>query len=78
MTMFNTDPQILTARKQHRCTSCGEAIQVSEKYHRWVTFDDTATTSKMHPECLEMHQREECYGEWEYSPYSHERPLQPA
>ena len=33
--------------------------------------------NKMHPECLAMHQADaEKYGdrEWEYSPYSHERP----
>lgn len=66
------------ARKPHRCMSCGGGIAVGETYVRWRCYDGgDASTNKMHPECLAMHQAEALrFGdsEWEYSPYSHERP----
>jgi predicted RNA-binding Zn-ribbon protein involved in translation (DUF1610 family) len=66
-----------TARKPHRCTSCGETIETGETYVKWASFDDgSAFTNKMHPECLKAHDDDaKIYGEgtWEYSPYSHER-----
>lgn len=66
------------ARKPHRCMSCGEGIAVGETYVRWRCYDGgDASTNKMHPECLAMHQddaRRFGDNEWEYSPYSHERP----
>ena len=45
------------ARKPHRCMSCGEGIAVGETYVRWRCYDGgDASTNKMHPECLAMHQ----------------------
>lgn len=72
--MHNTDPQVLVARKAHQCTWCSQTINPGDTYQRWVTFDDAAFTSKMHPECVPACQ-EECrhYG-GEYTPYENERP----
>lgn len=73
----NTPPTTQTARKEHRCTNCGEAILPGQQYSRWVTFEDCATTNKMHPECLLSNQHDaERYsvGEWEYTLYGGERP----
>jgi hypothetical protein len=77
--MYHTECETLKARKPHRCMSCGEAIAAGETYKRWRTYDGgDAGTNKMHPECLAMHQADaDKYGhrgEWEYSPYGHERP----
>ena len=76
--MYCTDTETLKARKTHLCMSCGEGIAVGETYVRWRCYDGgDASTNKMHPECLAMHQADaDKYGdrEWEYSPYSHERP----
>ena len=76
--MHCTDVERPKAKKPHRCMSCGEGIAVGETYVRWRCYDGgDASTNKMHPECLAMHQDEATkYGdhEWEYSPYSHERP----
>ena len=72
---FNTPAVTLTARKQHQCTWCFEPIPPGEKYVRWVTLDDSAYTSKMHPECKRAcaDTCEEC-GDWEYMPGEGERP----
>ena len=76
--MHCTDVERPKAKKPHRCMSCGEGIAVGETYVRWRCYDGgEASTNKMHPECLAMHQADaDKYGdrEWEYSPYSHERP----
>ena len=76
--MYATPPKTHTARKQHRCTNCAEHIEPGTPYERWMSVDGgKAFTNKMHPECLAMHQADaDKYGEreWEYSPYSHERP----
>lgn len=64
------------ASKAHRCTSCGETIEAGTKYVKWTTFDDGAFTNKMHQECHDAHAeaaREDGYGDWEYSPYDHQR-----
>lgn len=72
--MFSTSPIDRVARKQHRCTNCGEPIAPGETYKRWISFDDSAFTSKMHPECL-VSLEEDCqYGKFEYMPYSGARP----
>ena len=76
--MYCTEPETHKARKVHRCDSCGELINPGDEYKRWRCYDcGDVGTVKMHPECLAMHQADaEKYGdrEWEYSPYSHERP----
>lgn len=64
------------ARVEHRCTSCGEAIQAGQEYVRWASFDGTAFTNKMHPECHAAHEESaRHYGDsqWEYTPYSYSR-----
>jgi predicted RNA-binding Zn-ribbon protein involved in translation (DUF1610 family) len=76
--MYCTEVETLTARKPHRCTSCGEIINAGEQYLRWRSYDcGEAFTSKMHPECRAMHDDDAQHlgeGEWEYSAYSHDRP----
>lgn len=72
--MTYTPPQMLTARKNHRCTNCGQSIQAGAMYARWVSFDDSAFTNKMHPECLRALQEDADYGSFEYMLYSGERP----
>ena len=63
------------AVKKHVCMSCGEAINPGDTYCMWVAFDaGTATTNKMHQECLDMHVGDSDGYEWEYTPFSHERP----
>ena len=71
--MYSTPSLSLKARVTHLCTNCGEPILIGETYKRWVTFDDCATTSKMHPECLKLLQGDG-YGEFEYTLYGGERP----
>lgn len=70
----NTPPQMLTARKDHRCTNCGQVIQIGDQYARWASFDGRAFTNKMHQECLRSLQYEAEGDEFEYIPYSGERP----
>lgn len=42
-----------TARKEHRCDWCAEAVEVGEQYERWsYILDGDFITSKMHRECL--------------------------
>ena len=74
--MFNTNVRTVKARRQHRCTSCGELILIGDAYKRWVTLEDSAFTSKMHPECYKAHEKDSLRdggGAWEYSPYGHFR-----
>ena len=57
--MHCTDVERPKARKPHRCMSCGEGIAAGETYVRWRCYDGgDASTNKMHPECLAMHQDE--------------------
>nr|WP_319566271.1 hypothetical protein [uncultured Rhodoferax sp.] len=61
------------ARKPHRCTNCGQAINPGDTYIRWASFDDGACTNKMHPECL-ADLKANSDGEFEYTLYGGERP----
>jgi len=71
--MHHTPLETLVARKPHRCVSCGEAIEVGARYVRWRSYDcGDATTSKMHPECYDMHNADG--GAWEYEYCGHPRP----
>lgn len=73
--MWCSETKTVTAKVQHRCTSCGEPIEAGEQYKKWASFDDgSAFINKMHPECLSMHDEEAEGGMWEYMPYSNERP----
>lgn len=61
------------ARKPHRCTYCGESIDVDSVYHRQTgVWDGSWFVSKFHPECFEE-LCEDPYG-GEFTPYSQERP----
>ena len=72
--MHCTDVERPKAKKPHRCMSCGQGIAVGETYVRWRCYDGgDASTNKMHPECLAMH-HDDASGEWEYIPFSYERP----
>lgn len=47
-----TEKETLKARKDHRCSWCGQKIDAGSTYHRWRWFgDDGPTVVKMHPEC---------------------------
>ena len=75
---FCTPKETRVARKQHRCMSCGQFIEVGVPYVRWCGFQDgSASTHIMHTECFDSHE-EACrhYGDgsWEYTLYGHERP----
>lgn len=73
--MWCSDAKTMTAKVQHRCTSCGEIIEAGEQYKKWTSFDDgSAFTNKMHPECVAMHNADAEGGMWEYMPYSNDRP----
>jgi predicted RNA-binding Zn-ribbon protein involved in translation (DUF1610 family) len=73
--MYCTPLEKPKARKAHVCMSCGQPINVGENYMRWRCFSDGgAGTNKMHVECYEMHD-EERFGQWEYMPFSYERPM---
>ncbi len=70
--MYCTPEELRKARVQHRCTNCGEAIEVGTDYVRWASYDEACFTNKMHPECRDSLQED---GQpFEYTPYSGERP----
>ena len=73
--IFNSPAITRTARKQHRCTNCGETIFPGSVYQRWASMDDSVFTNKMHPECLEhLVLSEDADGGFSYDPFSGERP----
>ena len=52
--MTSTPVERHTARTNHVCTWCGEAINAGESYHRYRWFgSDGPVQVKMHPECLD-------------------------
>lgn len=75
--MYCSPLETLTARKVHLCQSCGERVDVGEKYLRWRCYDSgDVGTVKMHPECHAAHCKSaEGYGggQWEFTPFSHPR-----
>lgn len=71
--MEHSKIQTITAHKEHRCTNCGESIEVGQQYLRWASFDDSACTNKMHPECYQE-LNEDGGGVFEYTLYGGERP----
>lgn len=43
---------IKAAKKNHRCSWCGQQIDTGQPYERWRWFDGgDASTVKVHPEC---------------------------
>jgi hypothetical protein len=72
MSDFYNQSVTRTARKDHRCTYCGESIDRGGEYvFQKGNYDGSWFESKMHDECFD----EMCeYGDGEYIPYSNERP----
>ena len=68
MSNFYKPAERRKARKTHRCTFCGEAINNGEGYtFQKGNWDGAWFESKMHPECFDyMHED----GDGEYTPYS--------
>lgn len=64
------------ARKDHRCIWCGQKIAKGEQYtFERSVFDGEMQNHHWHPECLEDCRIEnEHAGEWEFMPYSNDRP----
>ena len=73
--MYCTPVENPTARKPHKCHSCGEQIEQGEQYKRWRCFvDGYVSTIKMHNECMQMHIEESDGEQWEFCPFENERP----
>jgi len=73
--MYCTALEKHTARKVHRCDSCGELVPIGSEYVRWRCYDSgDAGSVKMHPECHAMHCADANGHQWEFSPCGHERP----
>ena len=72
--MYHTDAELVRARKEHQCTYCAEDILAGEKYWRWLSVDTEAFSNKMHPECWEDALAGAVGGEFEYNPFSNDRP----
>ena len=71
--MMVFDKELVKARKDHKCTWCGQPILKGTQYHKWVNVDDSWFTNKVHDECLDPLD-EECREMGEYYPYDNERP----
>lgn len=67
--------EIKKAAKPHKCTWCGQSIEVKQPYKRWASVDDSWFTNMMHPECYSA-MYEEMSDSWDfsYTPYDNERP----
>ena len=72
MSDFYNDPKIRKAHKNHRCTYCGEPIQIGASYS-WQkgNFDGSWYESKFHFECADDLAAS---GDNEYTPYCNDRP----
>ena len=73
---FCSEQKLVFARKNHRCTWCGQVIQKGVGYWSWTgVIDNGWSTSKVHLECLEPLD-EECHENGgEYEPFCNERPI---
>ena len=72
MSDFCSESKVRKAGKNHRCTYCGEGIASGEMYlFQKGRYDGRWYESKMHPECFNDIETSEDY---EYIPYSNERP----
>ena len=71
---FCSEQKFVKARKDHRCTWCGETISKGENYWKWTGVIDAWTTSRVHPECLEPLDEECADNGGEYNPFHGERP----
>ena len=75
MSDFYNPAEQRRARKAHRCTYCGEAINKGDAYEfQKGNYDGAWFESKMHPECFD----DMCEnGDGEYTLYSNDRPEPP-
>lgn len=67
------------AKKEHRCSWCGEQIVIGESYLRSrVVFEGEPQTNKLHIECADA--AADDYREWGegYMPYENQRPPKPS
>ncbi len=65
------------ARKDHHCIWCGEKILKGNEYiYERSVFDGDMQNHHWHEECLDDARDNSDY-EWEFIPYSNERPRQP-
>ena len=73
---FYTPTKTLKARKAHRCTYCGQAIEIGMTYLTWasISIDGEWYTNKMHPECLDDAREWGHAGDFEYTLFDNERP----
>ena len=72
--MFCTPSKTVKARKLHQCTYCCEPINAGDSYLKWTSVDDSWFTNKLHAECLDALLEEADGYEFEYMPFSGERP----
>lgn len=73
--MFCTEAIDIKAKRPHKCTWCGQVIEIGETYKSWKSIDDSWFHNKMHFECRDA-VSDECdyYGDNEYMPYDNVRP----
>lgn len=66
---------IKSARKNHRCSWCGESIGLLESYLRYRWYDGSdATTVKLHEECMDALDKDVAEnGEVEFTPGDNRR-----
>jgi hypothetical protein len=63
------------ARKDHRCIWCGQSIPKGSQYVYEVSvFDGDMQNHHWHEECLKSARTNNDEGEWEFMPWSNERP----
>ncbi len=66
-----------TARKDHRCIWCGQAIPKGSKYvHESSVFDGEFQNHHWHPECLHYARTVNNESTWEFEPYSEPRGIE--
>lgn len=63
------------AKKEHRCSWCGQQILVGESYLRSrVVFEGDPQTNKFHPECGDAAAADNMEWGEGFMPYEQERP----
>lgn len=70
--LSKTEPK---ARKDHRCIWCGQAIPKGTKYvSERSVYDGDMQNHHWHFECWSDAQHNNDEPEWEFTPYSYDRP----
>ena len=69
MSVIGMPETIKKAKKRHRCSWCGEFIEIGDSYERWIWNDGGAILAvKAHPECEDA-----MVGGDEFTPYDNPR-----